>query len=154
MSLRYKISNEAWIWSVFLAASECTSLSSQRVTAPVPLQQCPCSCRALAEQPPQIHPHLPHRGLKCSPSKTKGMLFGEESWSENQASFCAHALPSLQCLSGGLVSLDIRNQVIHTPFAGLSNSLGKSLVTALRVFFPSSEIFLTKFRLWLYRCLF
>lgn len=93
------------------------------------------------------------------------MLLGEQRWSESQGSlFYAHVLPSVQCLSDCvlpsvqclsdcLASLD-KKMPGDTPFAVLSNILSKSLMTGLRKFVPSGEIFLTKFRYWLYRCLF
>lgn len=141
---------------VFLAASDSTSLGSHCVTPPVPQQQYLQSVPAELWQ--SSHCRSTHTSctvrLKCNPSKAKVMLLGEQRWSESQGSlFYAHVLPSVQCLSDCLASLD-KKMPGDTPFAVLSNILSKSLMTGLRKFVPSGEIFLTKFRYWLYRCLF
>lgn len=57
---------------VFLSADKCASLSSRSVTAPVALQEYPCSSRALAEQPLQIHSHLLHGEAEMQPEQGQG----------------------------------------------------------------------------------
>lgn len=125
-----------------------TSFSSQCVTTPVPLQQYLCSCRALAEQPLQIHSCLLYCDAEIQPKQGQSDVAWrtEVVWKPRSPFLC-----TVQCLSDCLANLDYQRPG-DTHFAGLSNILSKILMTGLCVFVPSSEIFLTKFRFWVYRC--
>lgn len=155
MSVRYKTSNESWIMSggfgyQWVYRLQFTVCDNTCTTAAIPVFLQTSGRAATANPPRTSHTVM----LKCNPSKARVMLLGEQRWSESQGSlFHAQALWSVQCLSGSLASID-NHRPGDTPFAGLRNILSKSLMSGLHVLVPSSKIFLTKFRFWLYRCLF
>lgn len=152
MSVRYKISNETWSRSGVYGCQWVYLLQFTVCDNTVPLQQYLCSCRALAEQPLQIHPCLPHCDAEMQPKQGQRCCLESRDGLKARV-FYAQALPSVQCLSDCLASLD--NQWLSdAPFAGWAIFYVKGwwlgyMCLSLRV-----KFFLSKFRLWLYRCLF
>lgn len=167
MSVRYKMSNEVWICSgVFgcqwLYLPRFTLCDTTCTPAAIPAVFLQSSGRAATADPP-TPPAL--WGWNATQARPKWCCLENRGGLKARVPFFMHmcyhqfsacldcVLPSVQCLSDCLASLD-KKMPGDTPFAVLSNILSKSLMTGLRKFVPSGEIFLTKFRYWLYRCLF